>query len=265
MINFLFFKIFLLIYGLIKLSKEIELIDKYSSINLNTEIKNDLRSNLINDYCNVAQSQIVNQLFNIILEEFNSSYIRNDKCFILDNIFNNYYSKFDKILQFNKNSFLYYTCPLCQKDFKTNSLLNLHYKLFHMKLDESLICPGDFCLSVNCNKYYEFFNIKKYSKEPGDVKFNRQPIEKDEKCIDDLIFFYKRNCMKLIEQCFGDDKNKYYEYYKYLCKGINCNTFKEEQITEESDVGDIFRYILMFVFGILCFIYLLILWLNKYT
>ena len=88
MINFLFFKIFLLIYGLIKLSKEIELIDKYSSINLNTEIKNDLRSNLINDYCNVAQSQIVNQLFNIILEEFNSSYIRNDKCFILDNIFN---------------------------------------------------------------------------------------------------------------------------------------------------------------------------------
>ena len=38
-----------------------------------------------------------------------------------------------------------------------------------------------------------------------------------------------------------------------------------QYVTKESDIGDIFRYILMYVFGMLSFIYILILWLNKYT
>ena len=265
MIKYLIFRILLIIYELIKVTKEIEMIEKYGSINLNRTNANESKFYLIDDYCNIAQTQIITQFFDIILEYFNSSNIKTDKCFILERIFNNYYSQFDKILKFNKDSYIYFTCPLCHKDFKTNSLLNLHYKLFHMKLDESLACPGDFCLSINCNKYYEYFNMKKYSKEPGDVKFNRQPIEKEEKCVDDLIFLYKRNCMKLIEGCFGEDKDKYFKYYKYICKEIKCRNFNEEQITKESDVGDIFRYILMYVFGMLCFIYLLILWLNKFT
>ena len=265
MIIYLFFKFLILICEVLNIAKGVEIIEKYDSINLNLTNKNESKAFLIDDYCNIAQSQIITQFFENIFEYFNSSSIQKDQCLILDDIFNNYYSQFIKILEFNKDSFIYFTCPLCQKDFRTNSLLNLHYKLFHMKVDESLICPGDFCLSINCNKYYEYFNIKKYSKDPGDVKFNRQPIEKDEKCVDDLIFLYKSNCMKLIEGCFGDDKEKYFKYYKYLCKEIKCKNFNDEQINKESDVGDIFRYILMYVFGMLCFIYLLILWLNKFT
>ena len=265
MIIYILLKILILICEVLNKTKEVEIIEKYDSINLNLTNKNESRLYLIDDYCNIPQSQIITLFFSDVFEYFDSSNIKSDKCLILDDIFNNYYSQFDKILQFNKESFIYFTCPICHKDFKTNSLLNLHYKLFHMKLEESLVCPGDFCLSINCNKYYEFFNIKKYSKEPGDVKFNRQPIEKEEKCNDELIFFYKSNCMKLIEGCFGEDKEKYFLYYKYICKEIKCKNSDDEQITKESDIGDIFRYILMYVFGMLSFIYLIILWLNKYT
>ena len=51
-----------------------------------------------------------------------------------------------------------------------------------MKYNVSLICPGDFCMSINCNRYYDYFDVKKMSKNPQDVKFNRQPVEKDENC-----------------------------------------------------------------------------------
>ena len=113
--------------------------------------------------------------------------------------------------------------------------------------------------------YYDYFTIKKFSKEPGDVKFNRQPIEKDENCVEELIFFYQNNCMKLIEGCFGNDLEKYFKYYKYICKEIKCKNSNDAQITKESEVGDIFRYIFMYIVGILCAIYLLILWINKLT
>jgi hypothetical protein len=249
----------------IKVTKEVEIIEKYSTINLNQTNDSGTKNFLIYDYCNIAQSQIINNFFKIISDYFNSSDINNDKCFILDNIFNNYYSQFDKISEFNKDSFIYFTCPICHKDFKTNPLLNLHYKLEHMKLDESLICPGDFCLSINCNKYFEFFNIKRYSKEPNDVKFNRQPIEKEENCSDELIFFYKSNCMKLIDGCFGEDKQKYYKYYKYICNEISCKISIDSQISQESNFWEIVRFILMYLFGILSVIYLIIVWLTKFA
>ena len=265
MINYIFIQILLFLFVEIKITYEKEIIEKHTGINLNKTNDKESKNYLIYDYCNIGQSQITIQFFNEIFEFFNSSNIENNQCFILDEIFNNYYSQFDKILKFNKDSYIYFTCPLYHKDFKTSSLLNLHYKLNHMKLDESLVCPADFCLSINCNKYYEYFNVKRYSKEPSDVKFNRQPIEKDEKCNEELIFFYKTNCMKLIEGCFGEDEEKYYNYYKYICKEIKCINSDKEQIVKESDIGDIFRYILMYVFGMLCFIYILILWINKFT
>ena len=256
-------------YLLLFLFKNIlSIFDKPDTVNISMPI-NDNRKYLIDDYCNVDQSQITIRFFKEILEYFNSveniTEINNNKCLILDYKFNNYYSQFEKLKILNKDSFVYYTCPICQKDFKSNSLLNLHYKLFHMKYNESLICPGDFCLSINCNKYYDYFDIKKLSKNPQDVKFNRQPAEKDEKCVDELVFFYKTNCMKLIEGCFGDDKDKYYLYYKYICNEIKCGNDFESKLTKESNFSDIFRYICMYLFSILSIIYLILVWLTKYA
>ena len=265
MIKNIFLSVIFFIFSQIKYAKEDKIIEKNDSKNLNESENLQIKPFLIDDYCNVGQSQIVTRFFTEVYEYFNSSVIYPDKCLILDNIFNKYSTQFEYISEYNHESFLYFTCPFCHKDFKSSPLLNLHYKLFHMKINESLICPGDFCMSINCNKYYDYFTIKKFSKEPGDVKFNRQPIEKDENCVEELIFFYQNNCMKLIEGCFGNDLEKYFKYYKYICKEIKCKNSNDAQITKESEVGDIFRYIFMYIVGILCAIYLLILWINKLT
>ena len=255
------------IFLLLNPIKSKEIIAKHNHENIN--ISNfDNKTFLIDDFCNIDQSQITIQFFREVFDFLNSTeYLNknNNKCLIIDNIFTNYYHQFEQIKKFNKDSFIYYTCPICQKDFKTNSLLNLHYKLFHMKFNESLLCPGDFCLSINCNRYYDYFDIKKMSKNPQDVKFNRQPAEKDEMCNEELIFFYKRNCMKLIEGCFGDDKDIYYKYYKYICNEIKCKNDINSQISKESNIGDIVRYICIYLFSILGFIYLIIIWLTKFA
>ena len=252
---------------LLNLNSSKEIIEKPKPENINISNINN-RTYLIDDFCNIDQSQITIQFFQEIFEYFNSNEIvnnTNNKCLILDNIFNNYYFQFEQIKKYNKDSFIYYTCPICQKNFKTSSLLNLHFKLFHMKINDSHICPGDFCMSINCNRFYDYYNIKKNSKNPQDVKFNRQPAEKDEICANELLFFYKSSCMKLIEGCFGDDKDKYYKYYKYVCNEIKCITDFNSNISKESNMGDIFRYIFMYLFSILAIIYLIIIWLTKYA
>ena len=257
--------IFILFFISLKSIITKEIIEKHNPENINISNIDNNKTYLIDDFCNIGQSQIIIQFFQEVFEYFNITNINSNKCLILDKIFNNYFEHFVPIMKFNKDSFIYFTCPICQKDFKTNSLLNLHYKLFHMKYNESLICPGDFCISINCNRYYEYFGVKKMSKNPHDVKFNRQPIEKDETCSVELISFYKSNCMKLIEGCFGDDKDKYYQYYKYVCNEINCKNDLNTQITKESNFGDIFRYICMYLFIILGIIYLILIWLTHYT
>jgi len=251
-------EIFTLIYILMPKYVFSDFFEKYSKEN-DIKIENDNRTFLIDDYCNIGQSRITINFFKEIFNFFNVSESQNDhnnKCLILDDIFNNYY---------NKESYIYFTCPLCKKDFKTDTLMNLHYKLFHMKYNESLICPGDFCMSINCIRYYDYFYVKKYSKNPQDVKFNRQAIEKDEICTEELIFFYKSNCMKLIDGCFGEDKQKYYKYYKYICNEISCKISIDSQISQESNFWEIVRFILMYLFGILSVIYLIIVWLTKYA
>jgi len=263
------FEIFAIIFILLPKYVFSHIFDKYSREN-DIKIENDNRTFLIDDYCNIGQSRITINFFKEIFDFFNVIEIQNNpnnnnKCLILDEIFNNYYSQFDKILYYNKESYIYFTCPLCKKDFKTDTLMNLHYKLFHMKYNDSLICPGDFCMSINCVRYYDYFYIKKYSKNPQDVKFNRQAIEKDEICTEDLIFFYKSTCMKLIDGCFGEDKQKYYKYYKYICNEISCKISIDSQISQESNFWEIARFILMYLFGILSVIYLIIVWLTKFA
>ena len=225
---------------------------------------------LIDDYCNIEQSTITINFFREISSYFeikpDNNNNLNNTCFFLSDLFQNYYSKFAKIDMSNRGTLVYYECPLCNKMFKTNSLLYLHYKLFHLKHNESNICPADFCLSINCNRYFGYFNVKKYSTNPQAVKFNRQPLVKDEECTEDLIFFYKTNCMKLIENCFLDDREKYYIYYKYICNKITCEKKEETtQLKKEGNIGDVFRYIFMYIFGIMGFIYLIIVWLSKYA
>ena len=254
-------------------SSESEKINEYLSQSNETILENSTNltsSYLIDDYCNIEQSLITIDFFKEISSYFkinpDNNNNLNSTCLFLSDIFQNYISKFTKIDMSNRGTLIYYECPLCNKMFRTNSLLYLHFKLFHLKHNDSNICPADFCLSINCNRYFDYFNVKKYSTNPNAVKFNRQPLAKNEECTDDLLFLYKTNCMRLIENCFLDDRDKYYMFYKYICNKISCENKEEtKQLEKQGNVADVFRYIFMYIFGIMGFIYLIIVWLTKYA
>lgn len=226
------------------------------------------------DYCNMKESEIVYYIFQDVIEYFNISnnsnnlnYINNNnQCLILSNEFNSYIKLFISFLTLNKNSFNNYQCGICQKKFKSIKLFNLHYKLFHFSDNlTEFICPSDYCKSVGCDRYYKFFNIKKDEEvDYKNEKYNRQPKEKKQKCSPILIPFYKDTCMKLIHDCFKN-KDEYYIYYKYICNQITCNLSYDNLVLGESSFGDVVRMVAMYIVGILIFIYLIVIWLVKYT
>ena len=228
------------------------------------------RKYLIDDFCNIAQSNILINFIKGVFENYDNPEIIHEKsmknkCVLLDNIFNDYNYQFEKIMEYNNDSYIYFSCPFCGKNFKSYSLFNLHYKLYHMKFNESLVCPGDFCLSINCNQYYEYFNMKKNMVNQLDRHFNQQTIEKNEICDFELVLLYKENCMRLIEGCFGNNVDKYYKYYKYICNEIKCNEQNTQYIANETSFNEIFRYIFIFIFIAFSSIYLMIVWLTKYS
>ena len=85
--KYIFFKILVFILNVINITNEIEMIEKYATVNLNQTKENENKTYLINDYCNIAQSQITIQFFENIFEYFNSSDTQKDQCLFLDDIF----------------------------------------------------------------------------------------------------------------------------------------------------------------------------------
>jgi hypothetical protein len=225
----------------------------------------------------MKESEIVYYIFQDVIEYFNitknldnlnsiNNNINNNQCLIISNEFNSYIKLFISFITLNKNSFNNYQCGICSKKFKNYNLFNLHYKLFHFSKNlTEFICPSDYCKSVGCDRFYKFFNIKKdedidYKNE----KYNRQPKVKKQKCSPVLIPFYKDTCMKLIHNCFNN-KDDYYIYYNYICNQITCNLSYDNLLLGESSVVDVVRMVAMYIIGILSFIYLIVIWLVKYT
>ena len=244
----------------------------------NNTINNSIpNSFMYYDYCNMKESEIVYYIFQDVIEYFNitknsdninsiNNNINNNQCLIISNEFNSYIKLFISFITSNKNSFNNYQCGICSKKFKTYNLFNLHYKLFHFSKNlTEFICPSDYCKSVGCDRYYKFFNIKKDEEiDYKNEKYNRQPKVKKQKCSPVLIPFYKDTCMKLIYNCFNN-KDDYYIYYNYICNQITCNLSYDNLLLGESSVVDVVRMVAMYIIGILSFIYLIVIWLVKYT
>ena len=221
----------------------------------------DKKEYLYNDYCNINEGKIVYLLFRDVEQYF--KFNNNNSCLIMEEKFTNYLEQFLVLGETNKVTYNNFKCPVCTKKFRSIYLLYLHYKLFHLKRDENnFICLSDFCQSVNCRRFSEFYNIK--LNLPGNDNYNKQPIHKVQACDPDLIQYYKNTCMKLVEGCF-DDKRKLYKYFKYICNEIKCELGKEEYLEKDSSLLEVVRVIFMYIFGILSIIYLIIVWLTKYS
>ena len=224
------------------------------------------REYLTDDYCNINESKEIYYIMQDIVEYFSlSQSSTNAQCLILNEQFHKYTKNFFELDKTNKVGVQTLKCSQCNKKFRGANLLNLHYKLFHLNNTENDICPGDFCQSMNCEKYKKYYGVKFIDNSKDLIMYNRQPIEKKQICNKELIPFYKDTCMKLVEGCFGDDEDKISEYFDVFCNKINCDISYRNQLQKEGSFFDVIRIIFMYITGILTFIYLLIIWLTKFS
>lgn len=224
------------------------------------------REYLTDDYCNINESKEIYYIMQDIVEYFSlSQSSTNAQCLILNEQFHKYTKNFFELDKTNKVGAQTLKCSQCNKKFRGANLLNLHYKLFHLNNTENDICPGDFCQSMNCEKYKKYYGVKFIDNSKDLIMYNRQPIEKKQICNKELIPFYKDTCMKLVEGCFEDDEDKISEYFDVFCNKINCDISYRNQLQKEGSFFDVIRIIFMYITGILTFIYLLIIWLTKFS
>lgn len=238
-----------------------------NSINENAlNTTNNTNEYIYDDYCNINESKAIYFMIQDIISYFglNVPHSNNSSCLLLDEKFTQYSKHF---ISFNKSKKIggqTLKCSVCEKKFRSNPLLNLHYKLFHLN-NSNNICPGDFCQSMNCERYKRFYEIKYIDNSNDMFMYNRQPTEKKQICNKELVPFYKDTCMKLVEGCFNNDENKLYTYYNNLCGKINCDTSYHNQLQKESTFLDVIRIIFIYISGIFMLVYLLVIWLIKFS
>jgi hypothetical protein len=210
------------------------------------------------DYCNINESRIAYYIIAEIQEHISNTLIPNSSCFISNKRLSNYLEKFNLLDINNKSSYNNFKCSECEKKFKRRDLLHLHNKLFHS--DESInYCPYDLCNFLNCDRYKTYSSIEKY--EYSGSQPNKQLKEKYLECNPDLISFYKSSCMKIVKDCF--DPVDYFTYYKHVCAKIDC--IEDNKLKKNGSVWDTLHLIFAYVISFIVFLYLLIIWINKYT
>lgn len=230
--------------------------------------ENNSSSLLHYDYCNINDSKTVYYIIQDLISYFNIN-PTNNKCLLVDNVFTEYTNNFISLDNSLMKGTQIIKCPFCNKKFRSKNLLNMHYKLFHLSNNSTTttnnICLGDYCKGLNCDRYKKFFDIKYLDNTRETFMYNRQPIERIQFCNKDLIPFYKNMCMKMIDGCFNDDNDKVFMYYQYICNRIDCDITYDKQLTKEGAFSGLLRIIFMYIVSVLCIIYLILIWLNKYT
>jgi hypothetical protein len=232
------------------------------------------------DYCNINESKAAYVIIKEAIEYFNlSNNTQNEKCLLLNSNIINYYERFDFLESENKNSYNQFKCPECNKRFKNKSYANLHYKLFHISTRENytskFMCPGDLCKILNCDRYKSYLAIPFPDNSNQTQIYNKQVIERYQECNKHLVDFYRSSCLKLISNCLDhlEEENrldKYFEFYNNFCMKIDCERPEmkyeyKKDLQREGGLWDMLRMILVYIVSIFIFIFMLIIWISKYS
>jgi hypothetical protein len=246
-----------------------------------TFIKSCQSKNLTYDFCNINESKVANGIILNILEYFSLNNKDSKQCQISTGSFTDYVESFIKLENFNKNAYSQFKCPMCEKKFKNKNFLNMHYKIFHLSrtnkndIETSTYCPADFCRFINCDRYKRYLGLT-YDSIKDNSFSNRQPQENIQECNKELIEFYRKSCMKMINNCLGSlteesSAEKYYEYFNNFCLKIKCNkddpvynSFNQD-LQPEGGMYDALRLLILYIVSIFIIIYLLIIWVSKYS
>ncbi len=228
------------------------------------------------DFCNINDSKAAFIIIKDIQNHFNlEKNQEKGKCLILNDNIKNYYVRFENIEKFNYNVYANFKCTDCSKKFKSRSLLNLHYKLFHLSkvnnVNMKYFCPSDFCRFLNCDRYKFYFSMP-FADSPA--AGNYQLLEKHEECNPSLVKFYRQGCMKLLEDCLNLEDEKsidaLFNFYNNFCMKIDCARQSKEfdyhkDLQKEAGIWDVLYVISVYVTSILAFIYMLVVWISKYS
>ncbi len=282
------------------------------------DIKKNFEKSIINfkyDYCDINQSRlavfIIEEIRKFIIKnneglinKVNTSSEENTKdknCLIMNEKLIEYVNHFDEIEEINKSLYGVFKCDKCHKKFKSKEFLFLHYKIFHLANENYVIsvstdfidiidnpqykhiCPSDLCIILNCKRYKTFLNLSK--DETNIMKY------KNFECNTSLENFYKRYCMRLIENCFLKEDD-YFDFFRIFCESNRCDNdkynndedinilFKTNRTNEkisilkkqynsfselpkENSVFYIFYNIFIYLVTLLAFIYILIIWISR--
>jgi hypothetical protein len=235
----------------------------------------DLKKKMYYDFCNVNESKAAFFIIQDIFNHFDLTKWSDKKCFLLNQNLKNYYVRFDNLEKNNINVYSNFKCADCGKRFKNKSFLNMHYKIFHLSTIQNIntkyYCPSDLCRFINCDRYKYYFSLPF---NEAQVSGNYQLLEKYEECNEKLVNFYRQGCMQLLEDCFDLKEEKHYDYYtefyNNFCMKINCERKSREfdyqsDLSKEGSIWDIVRIVAIYILSIFSFIYILIVWISKYS
>jgi hypothetical protein len=209
------------------------------------------------DYCNINESRIAYSIISEIQDYV--SHTGKSECAIFNKSLTNYLEKFNELDISNKSAYNNFRCSECEKRFKRRDQLHLHYKLFHLEHEPQDYCPYDLCNFINCERYKTYASIEKY--EYSGTTPNRQLKEKHLECNPELVSFYRSSCMKLVKDCFQPDE--YFNYYKHICSKIDC--IEDNKLKRAGSAWNTLHIIFVYIISFVVFLYLLIIWINKYT
>jgi hypothetical protein len=240
------------------------------------------------EYCNINESKTIYYIIKDLQEHFSlNKYLmmNNDRerCMILSEELNflNYSEKYFNLDFLNRNSYNQFKCSECDKKFKSKSLLHIHFKLFHTdSQNPGNVCPASFCRFFNCERYKSYYQIPYPDNSRDSLIYNKPGKENIQECNPELVGFYRKSCMKMVEGCFENDFS-YFEFYKNFCMKIECKTGKEEdssrnykqqgslsnveELSKDFDYWHVMEVVFMYIISIFAFIYILIVWVSHYS
>jgi hypothetical protein len=216
-----------------------------------------------NDYCHITDSKVAYAVITDLIDYIDTTITTAEKektCILKNKNLTNYLERYLHLDDQNKSYYSNFRCFDCDKRFKRKDQLYLHYKLFHQS-ESPYYCPSDFCAFLNCDRYRGYYSIEKH--DYSTLPVQKQVKEKHLECNKELVQFYRNSCMKILEDCVPDPKDMFV-FYKNFCSRITCggdgNVLPRDSISWET-----FNTVMMYLVSFVIFLYLLIIWVNKYS
>jgi len=208
--------------------------------------------------CNIMYSKLIY----IFLENFNLLYspdLSEEKYY--SSSIKSYFTILKSFEILNKPLYSNYKCPYnCTKTFTKKDFSILHYHIYHLHNDLLLTnekCLSDYCNIFDCNRIKDYITNYNDYLFGHDSKFEGYSLinQRLSNCNEELIPNYKLLCLALL-----DDLPFKYQY----CSALSCQKNDAGLYNNFSNSLLFIKFIIGIFVGVFSFVYLVIIWINKF-